>query len=304
MKGVIKQGLILMAVLILSVNSFAGEVFLKNGDKISGTVVEDTYHQVTIDTEAMGEITIAKEFVDKVVTEEQMAAEEPPAPPPEEEYVEWTRKITLGYTQSGGNTDDSSFAGELFISQKTEDDERTAKITSFISTTNDELDARKYYGMLRYAINFGYEKEWFNFYKIEWDQDRFANIDYRVTPSAGIGYWFSDEEDYKLLAEAALGWGYTKYYDGTESEGEMVLIPRGYFFKKIYGELAFIEDVTLYPSLEDFNRYRIHSETSLTQPISDNVAWKLSFIDDYNSSPSGSSKKNDYKLISSIDYNF
>jgi len=70
------------------------------------------------------------------------------------------------------------------------------------------------------------------------------------------------------------------------------------------GIISVDRDFTLYPSLSERGEYRLHSETALVNPISDHVAWKVSFIDDYKSNPSGNIKKNDFQLISSIDYLF
>ena len=75
------------------------------------------------------------------------------------------------------------------------------------------MDTQNWYGMLRYAFSF-WERRWYNFYRLEADHDRFANIDYRIVPSCGIGYWFSDKEDYKAMAELAAQYGYN--IDATE----------------------------------------------------------------------------------------
>ena len=106
------------------------------------------------------------------------------------------------------------------------------------------------------------------------------------------------------MAEGAIGFEHTNYRDGTESDNGAVLIPRGFLEKKLIGNLQFSEDITLYPSLSEGSEYRLHSETAFINPISDQVAWKFSIINDYNSSPSGNTKKNDFRLISSFDYSF
>lgn len=86
-------------------------------------------------------------------------------------------------------------SSELMINRKTDSDEWTGQLKAYFSTSNDEIDAKKFYGMGRYAFSYGSNLKWYNFYKFEADQDRFANIDYRLIPSTGVGYWFSDLED-------------------------------------------------------------------------------------------------------------
>ena len=104
------------------------------------------------------------------------------------------------------------------------------------------------------------------------------------------------------MTEGAIGFEHTNYRDGTKSDNEVILIPRGFLEKILVGNLKISEDITIYPSLSEGGEYRLHSETALVNPITDQVSWKVSFIDDFNSSPSGSTKKNDFRLISSFDY--
>lgn len=166
------------------------------------------------------------------------------------------------------------------------------------------MDGRDFDGLLRYAYSFGKRKQWYHFFKFEGDQDKFINIDYRLVPSMGIGYWFSDTEELKMMAELAAGYELTHFSDQTKQTSEMVLVPRGFLETKLVGKMKFSEDITVYPSLDESNKYRLHSETSLINPINEKVDWKLSFIDDFNSSPTAGNKKNDYSLLTSVDIKF
>ena len=66
------------------------------------------------------------------------------------------------------------------------------------------MNAQRYDGMARYAFSFGKHLAWYNFYAFEAMHDRFANIDWRLTPSTGLGYWFADEAAWKATVELAL----------------------------------------------------------------------------------------------------
>lgn len=221
-----------------------------------------------------------------------------------QEATEWQRKISIGYSDAGGNTEKSSGSVDLMINRKSPDDELTIKANGYIGRTDKKTDAKKFYGMGRYANSFGESKKWYRFGKVEGSQDKFANIDYRITPSYGLGYWFADQDDFKAKAEMAVGYEFTSYSDTTDDEGEAVLVPSGYLEKKLIGDLRFSQEVTVYPSLEEISEYRLHLETSLTNPINDQMSWKVSLLDDYDSAPKGDVKNNDYRLISAIDISF
>ena len=100
----------------------------------------------------------------------------------------------MGYNKSSGNTQNSQLSMSLYANRKTDHDEFTIKGNSLYSSSNNNMDAQKWFASMRYAFSFR-ERKWYNFYKLESDHDKFANVDYRIVPSAGIGYWFSDRPD-------------------------------------------------------------------------------------------------------------
>ncbi|MDP8212407.1 MAG: DUF481 domain-containing protein [Candidatus Zapsychrus exili] len=287
--------ILLAAFLNMSV-SFAEEINLKNGDRITGNIIEQTDETITIEAKAMGQVVISKSFI--IEEKEVVVAIEEARKPV------WDKKGSLGYNKSSGNTRSSQLSGEITLDKKTDSNETNIKLGIYTSSANDKMDSKKVYGSLRYAYSFAEDLKWYHFYKLEAEQDRFSNIDYRLIPSSGVGYWFSDSQNFKAMAEGAFGLERTVYRDNTKDDSSVVFIPRGYIEKKLFNNLTFSEDLTLYPSLKDSERYRIHSETSLVNPINDNLAWRLSFIDDFNSNPVIDKKKNDYKIITSIDFNF
>jgi len=268
----------------------AVEIHLSNGDRISGEIIKETDQQIELLTQAMGKVVVNKTFI-------QEPAEKKEAPL-------WNKEIALGYSQTGGNTQEAQGSFTFSGKRKTKKDETTFKAEAIYSSSGNKMDAKKFYAMGRYAFSFGQKLKWYNFYKVEGDQDRFANIDYRIIPSTGVGHWFWDEEDYKAMVELAVGIEHTEYRDDTDSKTEAVLIPRGFIEKKLLDNLRISEDIILYPSLGDIGEYHLKSETALVNSLSDAMSLKISFIDEYNSNPGGSIKKNDYRLISSVVYQF
>ena len=282
-------------------NVYAEEIYLKNGDRLSGELIEDK-DVIIIDTEAMGTVSVKKEFVQRIVKEEEQGA---PAVTEVEKEVIWQRKISVGYNKSSGNTKASQLFMNLLANRKIDHvNEFTLAGNAFYSSSNEKMDAQKWYGMARYAFSLGQEKKWYNFYKFEADHDRFANVDYRLIPAAGIGYWFYDLADLKLLAELGLGYEHTVYRDQTGDSDEAVVVPRIFFEKAIFANARISQDLYLYPALDDLNDYRVHSETRFVNPLTDKLSLNLSLIDDYNSTPAQGAKKNDLQLISSLEYTF
>ncbi len=294
-----KNLMLCLCIIGLTSYSWADEIHLSNGDKITGKLISETQTEMTVETKAMGEIFIKKILVKDHVTQAQIEAAKR-----KKEGPQWDRSLSLGYTQANGNTDKSSFSGGVSVNRKTEQDEWTGKINSYLSTSDKKMDGKKFTGLAQYKRKLPDSPKWDHFAKLEASQDRFANVHYRLTPTYGIGYQAHDEDDFKLRGELAAGFEHTNYRDGTKSDNEAILVPRGYFEKVLFGDLRFKEDVTLYPSLSETGEFRLRAESILENPISEKMFWKLSFLEEFDSNPQGTAKKNDTRLVTSLDVKF
>ena len=262
---------------------------LTNGDRIRGEIVSETEASITLLTEAMGPVTVDKSFIK-------------PAPDPEKD--KWQRNISAGYSKTAGNTQSSVFSGELNAHKKSNKDEKEIKADVLYSSSDKKMDAQSWYFFGRYGRSFGEQGRCYYFYKLEADHDRFSNINYRLIPSVGPGCWFSDTDDLRAFAECGLGFSHADHTDNSKDSNELLLVPRAFYQQRLRQGIVFVQDITFYPSLEDADEYRLHSETSLVNPINDALALKLSLIDDYDADPAEGIKKNDMKFISSLVYSF
>jgi len=156
--------IVIVCVFACITNAQSDEIYLKNGDRVTGRVVGETNKNITISTESMGMLVVKKGFVKSYDCES--CAEDAEAPVVEEE-AKWTREISFGYTQAGGNTEKSQGNLDLIVKRKTDSDEFSAKGTAYYSSSNQQMDAKKFSGKLRYAYSFGEEKRWYHFYKGE-----------------------------------------------------------------------------------------------------------------------------------------
>ncbi|UCG35282.1 MAG: DUF481 domain-containing protein [Candidatus Omnitrophota bacterium] len=290
-----KLTLCIFVTIISAFSLYGEEIQLINGDKITGEIVSQDERSVRIKTAAMGIVSVRRDFIKK---EKVQVTQKPP-----QEEIEWQKELSFGYSKNTGNTQNSELTLLALLNRKTYDDEFTAKGDFYYSSANRKMDSRKWYTMLRYAYSF-WQRKWYHFYRIEADHDRFADIDYRLTPSTGIGYWFSDTEDWKAMVECGIGLEHTEFRDDTEDSDELILIPRFFIEKRLINELRISQDTTFYPSLENIGDYRVRSETALMNPISEQWALKLSLIIDYDSDPARDKKKKDTRFVSSLVYAF
>lgn len=216
---------------------------------------------------------------------------------------EWNREVSVGFTQSTGNTEKAELnvAGEL--KRVMADAEFLANANIYYSSANDKMDGQKWSSLVRYAWDFGDEKRWFNLYQGKVEHDRFADVDYRLLPATGIGYWFSKEDDWKALAEGSLGYEITNYKSNKPDDKEAVAIGRTYLEKRILENARISEDFSVIPSLEE-NGTRMRSETAFTNPLKEGLDLTVKYIIDYDSEPASGIKKTDTRFITALTYSF
>ena len=215
----------------------------------------------------------------------------------------WAKEFSAGFTQSTGNTQNSQLNAAVEAYRKRSEDEIKLKASTLYSSTNKRMDGQKHEASARYGFNF-WEEEWYGFYKFAVEHDKFANIDYRMIPTAGIGYWFADTADWKSQVEVGFGIEHTNYSDATKEKTDAILVPRAFFEKAVFYTATLSQEITLFPNLEDSEEYRVIAETRFTNPLNENMSLRFSFIDEFNSQPAGEAKKNDTRTVLSLVYNF
>ncbi|MDP8234566.1 MAG: DUF481 domain-containing protein [Candidatus Saelkia tenebricola] len=289
-------------ILFLNSNLFCDEVYLKNGDRLTGEIIRKDANALTLDSETIGKIDIERKHIERVVSSVITEKEKPLLV---DKKIVWERNFSLGYNLSRGNTDSSQLSSSFFINRKREHiDEYTLRSDLYYSSSNKEMDGQKWSNLFRYAYSFGSEKRWYSFYKLEANHDRFANIDYRLIPAFGAGYWLYDEPKFKITTEVAFGFEYSNYRDQTDSSSNAILIPRIFLEKEFLNKSRIVEDLYFYPSLNDEGDFRIYSETKFINPLTEKLFFKTSIIDEYYSDPVDGVKNNDLRLIFSLGYSF
>lgn len=289
--------------LLCQSETYAEQVFLKNKDIITDELAGEDEEAILIETEAMGRVSINKKFVEAAVGK-----------PEEEKKSEsgrrfgeaiWDRKVTAGYNALTGNTRTRQLSAGLFINRnRYHMDEVTAKGDIYYSSSDRKMNTQKWYGMGRYAFSFGKTRMWYNFYKVEAGHDRFADIDYRIVPTGGLGYWLYDLPRLKVMAEAGVGFEHTDYRSQTKDRNEAVLVPRAFLEKKLFANSKISQDIYFYNPVDDLSDYRLRSETVFTVSLNEKLSLRLSLTDDYNSKPPKDTRKNDMRFVSGLAYSF
>ncbi len=175
--------------------------------------------------------------------------------------------------------------------------------SALYSSSAGTMDAQRWDVLGRYELRFR-DSDWHSFCEIKVDHDRFADVDYRVVPSLGIGRWLADTPDWKALVEVGAGHEETHYRGDTEDADEWVSVARVFLEKRLWRETRVTQDISVLPSLGESGQFRGHSETALTNSLSRRISLRVSYVVDHDSDPPDGIEETDTYLIASLLFGF
>jgi putative salt-induced outer membrane protein YdiY len=216
----------------------------------------------------------------------------------------WTGSVFAGLNMQSGNTKKTSGNLSAAAARKMEAAELSLKGNISYSESNRMMDGQKWDALARYALDFGEDNKWYNFYQMYVDHDYFADVDYRITPSAGLGYHIARSDDWTWDADAGLGYRITKHRTSDTVDDDPTALLHTFMKKSVFEKAFLSEDLTAYPGLSSDAGVLVHSETAFTNPLNDKFDLQLKYVVDHNTEPGVGKKKTDTQFIAGLNYKF
>ncbi len=244
-----KLYLVLLGVL-LSVNLFAGEVVLKNGDRLQGDLVKIQGETLVWASESFGNVDILKSKIADIRIDETVKfrgetractvngisdemlhyqCEDAPAESVSlltvesvqpyakalAEIVDYSGKFALAGVFSSGNEKDEDWDISAEVSFR-QDDLRHRLGADYESDSSDGAPADEQY-QLAYRLDWFFDERWYLYNDVELGADEPKRIDQYLEYGIGVGVQVWEVTDSALAVEAGLDW-LSEDYDPTEDD--------------------------------------------------------------------------------------
>jgi putative salt-induced outer membrane protein YdiY len=229
---------VLCTVLLPATISLADTLYMKNGDRITGTVNRVWDNELFIETAYADEFAVALEDVERIASSEEFEVElrdhsvvtgrftqDPdlgmslvteagtlPLPPmaieelitAEEEEFDWEARSDFSYAANTGNTDTINFlwqaAGEMKIGDHRD------RVNFSLDRNDQDGETTKEQYTFDYVHSWFFRDSWFATGGVGYERDPIRDLSYRITPGAGVGYQFFDDAYRSFeVAVAAVG---------------------------------------------------------------------------------------------------
>ncbi|MCU0539953.1 MAG: DUF481 domain-containing protein [Desulfobacterales bacterium] len=333
-----KWGAAGLVLLFLAAVAAADEVHLKNGDRLSGTIVTLSAGKLELETDFAGRLSINWGQVDRIETESPIevvladgtslkgtAAPEAvsagtelwltpttAAPldltrvtainPPVEPAVRFNGRINVGLNKASGNTDTETAHADAELSARSTDHRVTAGGAYNRASKDNRKSEENVLGRLKHDY-FLTPKLYFYTGGLA-ERDEFKDISFRGTIGPGLGYQFFEGELMNLAVEAGPSYVYTNFDSGGSEDSESgrwaVRFDR-FFFEKLF-QYYFTNEG--FVSASDTSDLFMFTRTGLRFPIREGFSLNAGFEWDWDNEPAEEAGKSDYRYILSLGYGF
>lgn len=313
-----------------TLNAFADDITLKNGDRVSGKIVEQSEEWVTVETEYAGKVRIARAFITKigekaaapVPAEAKEAApaasKEPvvPAAKPAPQKVRlfggrfmgladgWEGNANVGFSYTKGNSNYTTLATGLRAVKNGGSDKLTVYVRSLWNsnhgTGNLVTTQNAFWGGARYDRNL--RRRVFGFVSYDFERDRPKKLNFRSVVGGGLGHHLVKNDRTELDLLAGAGWNRT-WQTGSNTDTPEALF--GASFKhKLNDRLRVQQTSTYYQNMTASSSYRFLFDASITADVTKRIGFFVTVGDRFNNKPAGTAKRNDFLFTTGMKWNF
>lgn len=310
----------------LAANALAEEVILKNGDRLTGKIVEKTEDEVKLETEYAGTITIKaghikdiREVSDKPATPKPLPAAATPKtadtrPLPNTTSLfggrmmgltdGWEGNANIGFSFSAGNTRTSTLTTGIRATKTGAIDKLTVYTRSQWHSNrksgNMTTTQNAVWGGARYDRDF--DDKMFGFVSYDFERDRPKKLNFRSVLGGGAGHHTVKTESTELDLLVGGAWNRT-WAAGPNTDTPEALA--GVALKhKFHQRLKIQNSVSFFQNITDRNEYRVIFDATISADITKRIGWFVTVGNRFNSDPVGTSQRNDVLLTTGIRWNF
>ncbi len=318
--------------------STADEIYLRNGDKISGNLVTMMDKMLIIETSYAGKLTINWSEVVNIKTEGEISvrmdddrlisgntgdaekgliklsksgvdgavsfslANVESINQPTEPKVKFKARANLGLASLRGNTDKDTRHVDGEISARTTNNRYTAGGELNITESSNIKTEDNMLGYLKY--DHFLSKRWFAYGNARYEKDKLKDLNLRSIYGVGSGYQFIETPIENLFVEAGINYvdeDYVAVPDDTFISGRWAVNYDKYIYDKSFQIFHFHEG---FGSLEDSDDWFIKSRTGIRVPMFTSINASLQFNLDWDNDPAPGRKHTDRALMFTLGYQF
>ena len=313
----------------------ADEVRLRNGDRMTGKVVEVSGGKLKLNNSVAGDVSIDLKDVETFSTEEPIEVRlkdgtvrnEPAAASQTAGSVsvggndvdlgsvksasstgpKWTGALVVGGLITRGNTNTESLNVSIDVTRRGKDDRISAGAGYIYSREADpdgpgkDTTADNWFAAGKY--DYFFTEKFYGYASLRLEHDSIADLELRVTPSIGVGYQWVETPTTKFGTEAGLAWVYEDYEVG-DTEDHVAARLAYHFDHKFNDKVAFLHNLEYLPSLEDISDYNFYTDAGVRASLTKAMFAQFKVEWRYDATPAPDAHNNDLRYVLGVGWTF
>jgi putative salt-induced outer membrane protein YdiY len=220
--------------------------------------------------------------------------------------VEWTGSVTLGASNSSGNSETTSVNASGEAERRGEHDRWTGKAywnyaEQELADGTSEISARKSGASLKYDY-FATKEIYYNGIAGV-DNDKLADLKLRSYIGAGVGFQWREEEAFKWNSEVGLTYFSEDRYSGDDDEYPAARLANN-IVKQFNDKTSLENNIEAFPSIEDVEDYFAKIDTKVKTSLSERMYAQLQFTLSYDNTPPDDIGSTDRLLTLGVGWSF
>lgn len=216
----------------------------------------------------------------------------------------WENSAALGFTLTRGNSSTLLFTGNVLSSRKQGQNEIKLGADAVYGANQGVTSAQSFRGFGQY--NRLFNDRTYGFVRAEALYDKIAQLQPRVTISAGLGHYFVKNDRTQLSGEVGPSLIYEHQKRGATSVDRtfMALRVAERFDHKISDKTKIWQSAEFLPQVDDFNNYVLNFEVGLDTELYKNLSLRTYLQSTYDNVPVPGRKKLDTRFVTAVAYKF
>jgi putative salt-induced outer membrane protein YdiY len=316
----------------------ADQVNLKNGDRITGSILNSDDTAIIVKTTYAGELKIARAEIatlssetelyvtrkDEKAAKAKLAQAEPAsfvavreeaaqrAWEREQERLTnprlndfWSGFVAFSFANASGNSKTTSLATSASATRQA----AKSKMALYFNQVYASQSTTLPFGQTANRLSGGYRIDrdlaprLFVFGTTDFDYDRFLSLDLRSVLGGGLGFHAWKSKNGFLDLGAGAVWNREKFADGVLRNSTELLVSQEFGYV-VLNRLKLSEKVSFYPNLSETGEYRFNFDLNASLPIFKWLEWNFGVNNRYLTNPPAGRKSNDLLTTTGIRLSF
>ena len=213
----------------------------------------------------------------------------------------WESSVGFGFTLTHGNSDTLLATGSIQTHKKTLADEISLGADGAYGENNSVQNVNSAHGFSQY--NHLFSEKLFGYLRADALHDEIADLQYRITLSPGVGYYFLRQTNTSFAGELGPAMVFERL--GGQDNNYVTTRVAERFEHKFTGNNARVwQTAEILPQINKFNNFVVNAELGLEATVSKKVSLQAYAQDNYLNEPAAGRQQNDLRIISGLKYKF